>query len=58
MGLFSKIAQGIKKTKDSFLGGLQKVFNSFTKIDEELFEQLEEQMILSDIGVDTSVEIC
>ncbi|MBR4509228.1 MAG: signal recognition particle receptor subunit alpha, partial [Ruminococcus sp.] len=52
MGLFSKIAQGIKKTKDSFLGGLQKVFNSFTKIDEELFEQLEEQMIMSDIGVD------
>ena len=58
MGLFSKIAQGLKKTKDSFIGGLQKVFNSFTKIDEELFEQLEEQMIMSDIGVDTSVEIC
>ena len=58
MGIFSKIAQGLKKTKDSFLGGLQKVFNSFTKIDEELFEQLEEQMIMSDIGVDTSVEIC
>lgn len=58
MGIFSKIAQGLKKTKDSFIGGLQKVFNSFTKIDEELFEQLEEQMIMSDIGVDTSVEIC
>ena len=58
MGIFSKIAKGLKKTKDSFLGGLQKVFNSFTKIDEELFEQLEEQMIMSDIGVDTSVEIC
>ena len=58
MGIFSKIAQGLRKTKDSFIGGLQKVFNSFTKIDEELFEQLEEQMIMSDIGVDTSVEIC
>lgn len=58
MGLFSKIAEGLKKTKDSFLGGLQRVFNSFTKIDEELFEELEEQMIMSDIGVDTSVEIC
>lgn len=58
MGIFSKIASGLKKTKDSFLGGLQRVFNSFTKIDEELFEQLEEQMIMSDIGVDTSVEIC
>ena len=58
MGLFSKIAEGLKKTKDSFLGGLQRIFNSFTKIDEELFEELEEQMIMSDIGVDTSVEIC
>ena len=58
MGIFSKIAQGLKKTKDSFIGGLQKVFNAFTKIDEEFFEQLEEQMIMSDIGVDTSVEIC
>lgn len=58
MGLFTKIAEGLKKTRDSFLGGLQKIFNSFTKIDEELFEELEEQMIMSDIGVETSVEIC
>jgi len=58
MGIFSKIANGLKKTKDSFIGGIQKVFNSFTKIDEELFEQLEEAMIMSDIGVETSVEIC
>jgi len=58
MSIFSKIAEGLRKTKDSFLGGLQRIFNSFTKIDEELFEELEEQMIMSDIGVDTSVEIC
>ena len=58
MGIFSKIAEGLRKTKDSFLGGLQRIFNSFTKIDEELFEELEEQMIMSDIGVDTSVYIC
>ena len=37
---------------------MQRVVNSFTKIDEELFEQLEETMIMSDIGVETSVEIC
>ncbi len=58
MGIFTKIAEGLKKTRDSFLGGLQKIFNSFTKIDEELFEELEEQMIMSDIGVETSEEIC
>ncbi|MBR2283219.1 MAG: signal recognition particle-docking protein FtsY [Ruminococcus sp.] len=58
MSIFSKLAAGLRKTKDSFLGGLQRIFNSFTAIDEELFEELEEQMIMSDIGVDTSVYIC
>lgn len=58
MGIIAKIAAGLKKTKDSFLGRLKRIFNSFTKIDEELFEELEEAMIMSDIGVETSVEIC
>ena len=58
MGLFSKIKEGLRKTKDSFIGKMQLVANSFTKIDEELFEELEETMIMSDIGVETSVEIC
>ncbi len=58
MGIFSKIKEGLKKTKDSFIGKMQLVANSFTKIDEELFEELEETMIMSDIGVETSVEIC
>ncbi len=58
MGLFSKIKNGLKKTKESMVKKMQKVVNSFTKIDEELFEQLEETMIMSDMGVETSVEIC
>ena len=58
MGIFQKIADGLRRTRDSFFGGLQRIFNSFTKIDEELFEELEEQMIMSDIGVETSEEIC
>lgn len=58
MGLFSKIAGGLRKTKELLFGGIQRVINSFTVIDEELFDELEEQMIMSDIGVDTSVEIC
>lgn len=58
MGLFSKIASGLKKTKDFLFGGIQRVLNQFTVIDEELFDQLEEQMIMSDIGVETSEEIC
>ncbi len=58
MGIFSKIRKGLQKTKDSLIGKIHKVANSFTKIDEELFEELEETMIMSDIGVETSVEIC
>lgn len=58
MGLFSKIKAGLQKTRDAMVQKMQKVVNSFTKIDEELFEQLEETMIMSDMGVETSVEIC
>ncbi len=58
MGFFSKIKEGLKKTKESMVKKIQRVVNSFTKIDEELFEQLEETMIMSDMGVETSVEIC
>ncbi|HHX57669.1 MAG TPA: signal recognition particle-docking protein FtsY [Clostridiales bacterium] len=58
MGIFSKIKQGLLKTKNSMVKKIERVVNSFTKIDEELFEQLEEIMIMSDVGVETSVEIC
>jgi len=58
MGLFSKIKEGILKTKNSMMKKLEKVVHSFTKIDEELFEQIEETLILSDVGVETSVKIC
>ncbi len=58
MGLFSKIKQGLQKTRDAMVQRMQRVVNSFTKIDEELFEELEETMIMSDMGVETSVEIC
>ncbi|NLK70294.1 MAG: signal recognition particle-docking protein FtsY [Clostridiales bacterium] len=58
MGIFNKIKQGLLKTKNSMVKKIERVVNSFTKIDEELFEQLEETMILSDVGVETSVKIC
>ena len=54
MGFFKKISDGLKKTRDSFMGALTGLVNSFTKIDEELFEELEEILIMSDIGVNTS----
>ena len=58
MGLFSKISSGLKKTRDSFLGALGDVIGSFTKIDDDLFEELEEILVMSDVGVKTAQDIC
>ena len=58
MGIFQKIRDGLKKTRDNLMKGLRRMLGSFTKIDEELFEQLEETMIMGDMGAETAVEIC
>lgn len=58
MGFFDKIKNGLKKTKESLVKKVELVINSFTKIDEEFFEELEETLILCDIGVQTSMKIC
>ena len=58
MGLFSKIKAGLQKTKASISDGITSIINSFTKIDEDFFEELEEMLVMSDIGVETSVKIC
>ena len=58
MGLFGKIKNGLQKTKSSIVGHINSVINSFTKIDEELFEELEEILIMADIGMTTASEIC
>ena len=58
MGFFEKIKNGLKKTKDAMIRQVEAVINSFTKIDEDFFEELEETLILCDIGVQTSVKIC
>ena len=55
MGFFDKIAEGIKKTRDSMMSKVNSLINSFTKIDEDFFEELEETLIMCDIGVQTSV---
>ena len=58
MGFFSKIKEGLKKTRDSISNGVNGILNSFTKIDDELFEELEETLVMADVGVTTSTEIC
>ena len=58
MGFFSKIAEGLKKTKNSLSSALDGMLSVFTKIDDELFEELEEILIMSDISVSTAEKIC
>lgn len=58
MGLFAKIKEGLKKTRESVVGQIDTMLKSFTKIDEELFEELEELLIMGDVGVATSEKIC
>lgn len=56
--MFDKLKSGLKKTKDGLFGSIQTVVNSFTQIDEELFDELEETLILSDVGIKTAADIC
>jgi len=56
-GLFSKIKQGLSKTRDSIMGGVGQVLSAFHTVDEEFFEELEEALIMADMGVETSMNI-
>ncbi len=58
MGFFQKIKDGLKKTRESVMTQINTMLNSFTKIDEELFEELEELLIMSDVGMVTAERIC
>ena len=57
MGFFDKLKQGLNKTKNSFEEKMNNVFSTFRKVDEELLEELEEVLIMSDVGVETSTTI-
>ena len=57
MGFFDKLKQGLSKTKNSFEEKMNNVFSSFRKVDEDLLEELEEILIMSDVGVETSTKI-
>ena len=58
MGFFDKIREGLKKTRDNISGQITQMVNSFTKIDEELFEELEELLVMGDVGMNTAEYIC
>lgn len=57
MGFFDKLKSGLNKTKESFDEKINNVFSTFRKVDEDFLEELEEILIMSDIGMETSVQI-
>ena len=58
MGFFQKISEGLKKTKENMMQKVNQIFSSFRPVDEELFEELEETLIMSDVGMITAEEVC
>ncbi len=57
VGMFVKLMQGLSKTRDNILNGVEEVLKNFKKIDDELYEELEEVLIMADFGVETSSRI-
>ena len=58
MGFFGKIISGLKKTKETLSGAIDSMLSAFTKVDEELLEELEEILIMADMGMPTAEYIC
>ncbi|MDR0957728.1 MAG: signal recognition particle-docking protein FtsY [Clostridiales bacterium] len=56
-GIFSKIKEGLQKTRQNIISGVESVFKGFSKIDDELFDELEESLILADVGAQTSASL-
>ena len=57
MGLFSKLKEGLTKTRDHITSGMDAIFSGFSSIDDDFYEELEETMIMGDIGVRATEEI-
>ena len=57
MGFFEKIIAGLKKTRDSLMGRLEDLAAGFTKVDEDFFDELEETLIMGDVGANVTMRI-
>ena len=57
LGLFARLKRGLTKTRDSIVGGIDSLFHGFSSIDEEFYEELEEILIMGDMGVNTSESV-
>ncbi|MFV0341302.1 MAG: signal recognition particle-docking protein FtsY [Anaerocolumna sp.] len=56
-GFFSKLVAGLSKTRNNIVSGIESIFNGFSSIDDEFYEELEEILIMADLGINTTVAI-
>ena len=56
-GFFSRLVSGLTKTRDNFVSGMDSIFHGFTHIDDDFYEELEEVMIMGDLGVQATYDI-
>ena len=56
-GFFRRLVSGLTKTRDNIVSGMDSIFHGFSKIDEDFYEELEETLIMGDLGVHTTTEI-
>lgn len=56
-GFFSRLVSGLTKTRESIVSGIDNIFNGFSKIDDDFYEELEEILIMGDLGIDTTMKI-
>ena len=56
-GFFRRLVSGLAKTRDNIVSGMDSIFHGFSKIDEEFYEELEETLIMGDLGVHSTMEI-
>lgn len=57
MGFFQRLVSGLTKTRENIVSGMDSIFHGFSKIDEDFYEELEETLIMGDLGVRTTMEI-
>ena len=57
VGFFKRLVQGLGKTRDNIVSGMDSIFNGFSHIDDDFYEELEETLIMGDLGIQTTMSI-
>ena len=56
-GFFGRLVEGLAKTRDNIVSGMDSIFNGFSAIDDDFYEEIEETLIMGDLGIQTTMSI-